>query len=180
MDKTDEIQIRAAQKTDIEWINQRYAEVDFVPSIFQNEIIGIAEYEGEIAGIGRLVTIDNHNAELGGMYVFESFRGKGVARELVKFLLKHAHLFQTVYCVPFEHLNSFYMEFGFAICTNLEKTPREVVTKYQWCKSHYPQQTSLLFLQQQILFSICLKTVRPAFEPALFISLRWRILYTLS
>ncbi len=148
MYQTEKIQIRAAQKKDIEWINQCYTDVDFVPSIFEKEIIGIAEYEGERAGIGRLVTIDNHNAELGGMYVFESFRGKGVARELVKFLLKYAHLFQTVYCIPFEHLSSFYMEFGFAVCANLEKAPSEVVTKYQWCKSHYPQATLLLFLQQ--------------------------------
>jgi GNAT superfamily N-acetyltransferase len=146
------IQIRAAQKTDVEWINQHYAEVDFVPSIFEKEIIGIAEYEGKRAGIGRLVTVDAHNAELGGMYVFESFRGKGIAGELVKFLLEHAHLFQTVYCIPFEHLNCLYMEFGFAICANLEKAPREVVTKYQWCKSHYPQQTSLLFLHPRFFY----------------------------
>jgi GNAT superfamily N-acetyltransferase len=148
MYQTEKIQIRAAKKSDMEWINQSYADVDFVPSIFDNEIIGIAEFEGERAGIGRLVTIDKHNAELGGMYVFESFRGKGIARELVKFLLKHVHLFQIVYCIPFEHLSSFYMEFGFAICADLEKSPREVVTKYQWCKSHYSQPTSLLFLQR--------------------------------
>ena len=142
--------IRAAAKTDLEWVNQKYKEVDFVPSTFEKEIIGIAEDEGQRAGIGRLVTIDECHAELGGMYVFESFRGKGIAKELVKFLLKQAHPFQTVYCVPFEHLSSFYMGFGFVSCTNLEKVPHEVVTKYQWCKSHYSQPTSLLFLQQLI------------------------------
>jgi hypothetical protein len=71
------IQIRAASKTDIEWINHRYKEVDFVPSIFEKEVIAVAEFKGERAGLGRLVTLDEQNAELGGMYVFEPYRGKG-------------------------------------------------------------------------------------------------------
>lgn len=142
------IKISAATEDDMEWINQKYQEVDFVPSIFEKEIIAIAEYEEQRAGIGRLVTIDERHAELGGMYVFETFRGKGIAKELVNFLLTQASSFQTVYCVPFEHLSSFYRGFGFVSCSNLEKVPHEVVAKYQWCKSHYPQPTSLLFLQQ--------------------------------
>lgn len=142
------IKIRAAVKTDLDWINQKYQEVDFIPSILEKEIIGIAEYEGQRAGIGRLVTIDTAHAELGGMYVFEPFRGKGIAKELVKFLLKQARSFKTVYCVPFEHLSSFYEGFGFVPCSNLEQVHHEVATKYEWCKSHYSQSTSLLFLQQ--------------------------------
>ncbi|HUD01250.1 MAG TPA: GNAT family N-acetyltransferase [Rhabdochlamydiaceae bacterium] len=144
----EQVQIRAAEKADIEWINQQYQEVDFVPSIFEKEVIGIAEYEGQKAGIGRLVTIDDRNAELGGMYVFEAFRGKGIAKELVKFLLDQAHHFQTVYCIPFEYLASFYMHYGFAPCSNLEKVPRDVAAKYQWCKQQYPQPTALLFLHK--------------------------------
>ena len=142
------VQIRAAKKADIEWINQRYEEVDFIPSIFEKEIIGVAEYEGKRAGIGRLVTIDEHNLELGGMYVFEAYRGQGIAKELVTFLLKKAHLFQTVYCIPFEHLSSFYMQYGFVSCSNLEEVPPEIVAKHAWCKEQYPHPTSLLFLQK--------------------------------
>jgi len=142
------IKIRAASEIDMDWVNQKYKEVDFVPSILEKEIIAIAEYEGQRAGIGRLVTIDVAHAELGGMYVFEPFRGKGIAKELVKFLLEQARSFKTVYCVPFEHLSSFYMGFGFISCSNLERVPHEVATKYQWCKSHYPQPTSLLVMQK--------------------------------
>jgi GNAT superfamily N-acetyltransferase len=147
MEPRKNIHIRAAGKANIAWINERYEEVDFVPSIFEKEVIGIAEYEGQRAGIGRLVSIDEFNGELGGMYVFEPFRRKGIAKELVEFLLRQAHPFQTVYCIPFEHLASFYMQYGFAACSDLEKVPREIVAKYEWCKQHYPQPTSLLFLQ---------------------------------
>jgi N-acetylglutamate synthase-like GNAT family acetyltransferase len=142
----EKIQIRPALEDDIEWINERYKEVDFVPSVFEKEIIAIAEYEGQRAGIGRLVQIDEHHAELGGMYVFEPFRGKGIAKVIVRFLLKHAHSFQTIYCIPFEHLSSFYMEFGFAPCVDQTVVPKEVMTKYQWCQRHYPQPTALLSL----------------------------------
>jgi N-acetylglutamate synthase-like GNAT family acetyltransferase len=139
------IQIRAASKTDIEWINHRYKEVDFVPSIFEKEVIAVAEFKGVRAGLGRLVTLDEQNAELGGMYVFEPYRGKGVAKEIVQFLLNQGHRFQTIYCIPFEHLAPFYQRYGFAPCPNLDAVPRELISKYQWCKQQYPQATSLLF-----------------------------------
>lgn len=140
----EKIKIRAAAKIDMNWINDRYKEVDFVPSVFEKEVIGIAQYQGQPAGIGRLVKLDAQHAELGGMYVFEPFRGKGIATELVKFLLDHARSFETVYCIPFEHLSAFYMGFGFHVCEDLEKVPCEIQTKYQWCQNHYPQATKLL------------------------------------
>ncbi len=142
------IQIRAAKKADIEWINQRYEEIDFIPSIFEKEVIGVAEYQGQKAGIARLVTLDELNVELGGLYVFEPYRGNGIAKELVQFLLKQAHLFQTVYCIPFEYFASFYMQYGFDSCSNLEEVPRDIVAKYHWSRKQYPKPTTLLFLQK--------------------------------
>ncbi len=37
------IQIRKALKIEIEWINEKYDEVQFIHSNFENEIIAIAE-----------------------------------------------------------------------------------------------------------------------------------------
>ena len=70
------IEVRAAKKSEMEWINTKYDEVEFVHSIFDKEVIAVAEANGQKAGIGRLVTIDENNFELGGIYVFEEFRGR--------------------------------------------------------------------------------------------------------
>ena len=145
------IHVRAASRADIEWINHRYKEVDFVPSIFEREVIAVAEYEGQRAGLGRLVTLDENNAELGGMYVFEPYRGKGIAKEIVQFLLNKGHLFQTIYCIPFEKLIHFYTQYGFVACSNLGAVPRELISKYQWCQQQYPQPTALLCLKTRCL-----------------------------
>ncbi len=68
------IRIRTANRSEIEWINKCYDEVEFVHSIFDKEVIAIAEFNNQNAGIGRLVRINSDNLELGGMYVFDAFR----------------------------------------------------------------------------------------------------------
>lgn len=140
--------IRTAKETEMEWINARYDEVKFVHSNFEKETIAIAELEGQRAGIGRLVTIDSNHLELGGMYVFEPYRKQGVAGAIVDFLLKHRTMARTVYCIPFEHLASFYKGFGFVACTDLQNVPKEVLDKCCWCKETYSQPTSLLILEK--------------------------------
>ena len=89
--------VRDAKITEIEWINQRYDEVEFVHSVFENEVIAIAEIEGQKAGLGRLV--NKGYLELGGIYVFDSFRGKGIAGEIVEFLLGYVDSQRTIYCI---------------------------------------------------------------------------------
>lgn len=139
--------IRAAEKQEMEWINNCYDQVEFIHSHFGNEIIAIAEFNGEKAGLGRLVKVDENNLELGGMYVFESFRGKGIAKEIVNFLLTHVQPSQTVYCIPFEHLLHFYKQCGFTHCSNFESVPSKILAKYRWCQEKYAQPTALLVLE---------------------------------
>lgn len=141
------IQIRAAKKSELEWVNQRYDEVEFVHSNWDKELIAIAEFNDQKAGLGRLVKLDSNNLELGGMYVFESFRGHGIAREIVEFLLQRVLPAQTVYCIPFEHLVSFYKQFGFIECTQLQQVPKELLKKHQWCQEKYTHPTALLILK---------------------------------
>lgn len=145
------LKLRAAEKLEIEWINKCYDEVEFVHSNFENEIIAIAELNGQKVGLGRLVTVDEKHFELGGMYVFEAFRGKGVAKEIVKFLLEHVKPFQTIYCIPFNHLLPFYEQCGFATCSNLDLVPKELLEKYRWCKEKYTHPTALLVLEKSSL-----------------------------
>lgn len=136
--------IRLADSSEIGWINKCYDEVEFVHSVFEKEIIAIAEWDGQKIGLGRLVTLDDYNLELGGTYVFESYRGKGVAKELVTFLLTQAPSSKIIYCIPFDHLLHFYQQCGFAPCPNLEQIPNGLLKKYQWCKEKYAHSTSLL------------------------------------
>ena len=128
----------------MEWVNKCYDEVEFVHSNFDKEIIAIAELDGYRAGIGRLVTIDSNHLELGGMYVFESYRNQGVAGAIVDFLLKRNSMGSIVYCIPFEHLVAFYKGFGFISCPDLQKVPKELLDKYLRCKEKYSHPTSIL------------------------------------
>lgn len=141
-------EVRSAKATELEWVNERYDEVEFVHSTYDNEIIAIAEVDGQKAGIGRLVMINNKNLELGGMYVFESFRGKGIAAQIVKFLLENTLSDCTIFCIPFQQLEAFYQKHGFASCHDLEQVPQELLKKYLWCKKKYSQPVSLLFLKK--------------------------------
>lgn len=138
--------VRVAKVTEMEWINKCYDEVDFIHSDFNKEMIAISETEGSKAGIGRLVGIDLDHFELGGIYVFESFRRHGVASAIVQFLLKSAPSNKTIYCIPFEHLVPFYKRFGFNLCMNHDLVPKELLDKYLWCKEKYSQPTALLVL----------------------------------
>lgn len=141
------LQIRPAKKQEIAWINGCYDEVEFVHSHFDSEIIAIAEFNEEKAGLGRLVKIDEKNFELGGMYVFEPFRNKGIAKEIVTFLLTYVKPSQTVYCIPFEHLIHFYKQCGFANCSEFESVPQIILDKYRWCHEKYTHPTTLLVLE---------------------------------
>ncbi len=144
------LEVRQIERSEISWVNKCYDEVEFVHSNYEKEIIAVAEWDGQKAGVGRLVTVDEKNLELGGMYVFQSFRGKGIARGIVTFLLTHVQD-QTVYCIPFEHLVPFYQQCGFVHCTSHHLAPKELLNKYFWCKEKYTCSTSLLVLEKFLL-----------------------------
>lgn len=141
------IEIQKALESDLTWINQKYDEVEFQHSDLNNEIIAIAKANGEKAGLGRLVKINEDTAELGGMYVFEMFQGQGIASEIIKFLLSHANQFKYIYCLPFEELNSFYCKYGFQVKTEKNGVPEAVLKKHQWCNKKYNKKVSLLYLE---------------------------------
>ena len=141
------LRLRTAEKSDIEWVNNCYDQIEFVRSSLDDEIIAIAEFDKQTAGLGMLIKVDETSLELGGMYVFESFRGKGIAKEIVNFLLTHAQPSQTVYCIPFEHLLPFYKQYGFTNCHNLESVPSKILNKYHWCQEKYIHPTALLMRQ---------------------------------
>ncbi|WP_281558780.1 GNAT family N-acetyltransferase [Thalassomonas sp. RHCl1] len=139
-----------AQKEDMAWVNNQYLSIGFKLSDFERELIAIAEVNGEKAGLGRLQLIEKGIAELGGMYVKDSFRGLGVAGRIVDYLVKNATDYQKIYCLPFAHLQAFYQKFGFAPEQELTKVPRVVLEKHNWCNNSYEHKTLLFSLTRDI------------------------------
>jgi len=141
------VAVRLASSKEIAWVNSRYDEVGFVRSEISTEKIAIAEIDGEKVGLGRLVRITGDDAELGGMFVFEKFRGQGVAGKIVDLLLQQSKRYKHVFCIPFEHLREFYGRYGFReFELNISDVPLQVKEKHKWCIQNYKHNTLLLVL----------------------------------
>lgn len=140
------IKIREAKEIEIKWINKKYAEVDFMKSVFENELIAIAEFKNLNSGLGRIVKIDNKNYELGGMFVFQEFRNKGIAQKLVEFLIYRENLAdKNIWCLPFENLEIFYLKFGFKMAEKTQvQIPKEITEKLTWCNNTYEKKVLLM------------------------------------
>lgn len=123
--------LRTAKPEETGWVNEQYAKVHFIPSDPANETIVIAELDGVRAGIGRLVDAGEGACELGGMFVFDEFRGRGVARAIVDELIRRADG-RTVYCIPFADLEGLYAAAGFRRIEPVN-VPRKVEEKLEWC-----------------------------------------------
>ena len=142
-----DITVRRANKSELDWINLCYREVNFLASDYETEIIAIVEVEGEKAGLGRLVKINNEVWELGGMLVLEGYRSLGLSKKIIKFLLEQVSE-TTIYCIPFENLFALYNSMGFEIVTDIGVVPKKVIDKFEWCKKTYP--TDVLLLKQVV------------------------------
>ena len=140
--------VRQALRDELTWVNDRYSEVGFVPSGHQLEVIAIAEVNGSRSGLGRLVSVDYANYELGGMYVLPEYRKHGVAKSIVEFLLERPLDGKNVFCLPFAHLSDFYQRFGFNPCSRSHLVPKDIKEKHDWCNKTYEHETLLFVLDQ--------------------------------
>nr|WP_282100236.1 GNAT family N-acetyltransferase [Aquimarina sp. MMG016] len=114
-------------------------------SDYDNEYIVIAEINNNACGLGRLTTIDTDNLELGGIYVFDEFRGLGVADQIVTHLMSKASKNKKIWCLPFNHLKDFYLKFGFKDHSLSDyQIPNKITSKYQWCNKTYDKGVLLL------------------------------------
>ncbi|HEM7136860.1 TPA: GNAT family N-acetyltransferase [Acinetobacter baumannii] len=137
-----EISLRFANTADLKAINERYAEIDFVPS-HDDELIVLASISEKTVGQGRVVGIDANSGELGGIYVFPGNEGLGIARKVVDFLIKNSD-FSMLYCLPFAELEGFYGSMGFAAVNDMAQVPKAILKKHEWCNSNYDKPVLLL------------------------------------
>ncbi|MCS2158748.1 GNAT family N-acetyltransferase [Scandinavium sp. H11S7] len=143
-----QISLRIATNADLAIVNERYAEIDFVPSL-AGELIVLATDGDNIVGQGRVVTIDTESGELGGIYVFPGNEGLRIARKVVDFLIKNSGL-SVLYCLPFAELEGFYGSMGFGTVKDIEKIPPAVIKKHEWCLSNYDKTVLLLSKEMNV------------------------------
>lgn len=138
--------LRLATLDDAQWINERYASVHFQPSDLSHVLMVVAEVDGVAAGIGRLVPAGEHACELGGMLVFEEFRGRGIARAIIDELLRHKDG-RTVYCIPFAELEPIYAGAGFERIVPDDTQPAYIHGKLDWCAREIDRPVILMELR---------------------------------
>jgi N-acetylglutamate synthase-like GNAT family acetyltransferase len=138
------VKLRRATEADAGWINAAYADVHFQLSDLSRDLLIVAELDGEHAGIGRLVPA-GEAYELGGMLVFDAFRGRGVAKAIIDELLRHAGG-REVYCIPFADLEPIYAKAGFVRRERDESLPAHVLEKLDWCEREMARAVILMAL----------------------------------
>jgi GNAT superfamily N-acetyltransferase len=136
------VSIRRTHLDELDWVNARYAEVDFLPSV-AGDLIVVAHVNGIAAGLGRIVPQNDQVGELGGMVVFDAFQGQGLAKRMIT-ALHTLSQFHILYCLPFAELEKLYVAMGFIAVTEPAAVPAAVVEKHRWCNAHYAKPVSLL------------------------------------
>lgn len=61
--------IRLATKNELQWVNEQYQKIGFVPSNLESETIAIVTFEDKFAGVGRIAYLNEEVAEIGGIYI---------------------------------------------------------------------------------------------------------------
>ncbi|MEF3313527.1 GNAT family N-acetyltransferase [Paenibacillus sp. GYB004] len=138
-----------ATKNELQWVNEQYQKIGFVPSSLENETIAIVTYKDKFAGVGRIVYLNEEEVEIGGIYILDEFRGLSLANGLVDYLVKEARKsnLKEVYCLPFEELKHFYGKFGFVEVDYEDKQINiHILRKLRWCLDNYEKKVLLLKL----------------------------------
>jgi predicted GNAT family N-acyltransferase len=124
------LSIREATAAERAWADERYREIQFSPTRESQRVL-VAEQDGALVGLGRLVPIEPGVVELSGIWTSDAARGAGVARRMGTELMARAAAERAVWCVPFSHLVPFYESFGFTVTG--PPWPEPIAAKIQAC-----------------------------------------------
>ncbi|BAZ37141.1 hypothetical protein NIES4101_30620 [Calothrix sp. NIES-4101] len=112
-------EIRRARLLDIESIRAFYKQCGYGGDLSEEALTLMAQLEGQIIGAVRLCpNIDFFT--LRGMQVLAPFQRQGIGTRLLQACIDQL-AGQVCYCIPWQHLKSFYQQLGFR-----EVSPNEV------------------------------------------------------
>ena len=98
-------------------------------AIEPTDIVVLAKHGGKIVGIGRLCQEDGF-ISLRGMQVSPEFQRQGLGSSILQRLENELGL-NACYCLPYEHLMTFYRQAGFEqVSTNLPLILDQRLTEY--------------------------------------------------
>lgn len=133
--------VRRARPDELAWANDVYRRVDFVASDADCVQV-VAEDDGRKIGVGRLVPAGDGAYELGGMWVDEDARGRGVAKAIVAALIEAADG-APLWCIPYARVADLYRGRGFFDAV-VDDAPVAVREKLAFCRARYPLAVVLL------------------------------------
>lgn len=104
------VSIRSATQSDEATIKQMIREARLDPTSLKWQNFLIAEYEGEIAGIGQIKKLPGCE-ELGSLVTKRKYRGQGVGGKLITELESRAG--RPLYLLCAQHNESYYKRFNY-------------------------------------------------------------------
>jgi GNAT superfamily N-acetyltransferase len=134
-----EFQIVSLRDEALEPANRAYELIEFLPSDPERDHTWAVLLDREPIALGRLQHHPDGAYEIGGFWVEETHRGRGLARALVQHALEHAPTDAEVWCIPFDHLTDFYLGFGMHLVTDPELAPASIREKLRWCAGNWTQ-----------------------------------------
>jgi len=115
--------------------NETYAAIAFQASdTVRDRTFGLEGEDGELVALGRIQRYPDGELEVGGFWVREDQRGRGIARRLVQHVLDTLPPGTVAWCVPFEHLEAFYTSFGMER-VETQRAPASLRDKLDFCAS---------------------------------------------
>ncbi len=136
-----DFQIVSIEDAALETANSTYAAQEFLPSNPERDHTWGVLVGGELIALGRLQRYPDGAYEIGGFWVEEGYRGRGLARALVRHVLEHIPEGVEAWCIPYDHLTEFYLGFGMQLVTDPSQAPASIVKKLDWCIGNWSEGT---------------------------------------
>lgn len=135
----------------LEAANHVYRSLAFAPSDPEHDAT-YGRFEGaQPIALGRINQHADGAFEIGGFWVHERCRGRGLAGALVAHTILELPPDVPCWCIPFQHLEAFYLSFGMRRVQATEEVPASIQAKREFCHERTIcgdyEATSLLVLE---------------------------------
>lgn len=134
-----EVQIVSLRDDSLDSANRIYERNEFLLSDAERDRTWGVVLDGEPIALGRLQQYSDGAYEIGGFWVDEAHRGKGLARALVRHALAQAPADAEVWCIPYDHLTGFYIGFGLQLIVDAQQAPASIREKLNWCAGNWSE-----------------------------------------